>query len=349
MFGREVVWAWIVSRVVAAAALTTGNSIAHGRVDGHALTGWDGRWFLAIAEHGYGHGRPAHWFLHETPWPFFPLLPGLARMLMLAGVPAPVGIVLINNVAFLVALAGVYRLVSRQLTSGVAAWAVWALALWPGSVTSVMGYSGGLFLAGSVWAFTLVDEDSFALAGGAALIAVAARPNGALVLVALVPATIDAARQVGSWRRPVLSVTVPSALFLLGWCAWLHLVSGDPLVFIHAKAAWFEMTVVDFLRRPNLTSQVHMILFATAVAAVIWSRRRLPVSWKVLVVVSLAPSLLLGVVGLGRYAAECFPVAVALAVILFRSPGWFRVFYMTVSAGGLIAVGVLSGQGHLVP
>jgi hypothetical protein len=136
---------------------------------------------------------------------------------------------------------------------------------------------------------------------------------------------------------------------LFGWCAWLDRVSGDPLVFIHAKAAWFEMTVIDFLRRPNLGSRVHMILFATAIAAVIWKRRCLPMSWKVLVVVSLAPSLVLGVVGLGRYAAECFPVAVALAMILLQSPRWLRVLYVTMSVGGLIAVGVLTGQGHLVP
>jgi len=270
-------------------------------------------------------------------------------MLMLIGVPAPVGIVVINNIAFLVGLAGVHRLASRHLMSDGAVWTVWAIALWPGSITSVMGYSGGLFLAGSVWAFTLVHEDSFGLAGGAALIAVAARPNGAVVLLALLPATISAARPLGSWRRPVLSVTVPSLLFLVGWCAWLYRVSGDPLVFIHAKAAWFEMTVVDFLRRPNLGSRIHMVLFAAAVAAVIWKRRNLPVSWQVLVVVSLAPSLLLGVVGLGRYAAECFPVAVAMAMVLIQSPGWLRVLYLAMSTGGLIAVGVLAGQGHLVP
>ena len=48
-------------------------------------------------------------------------------------------------------------------------------------------------------------------------------------------------------------------------------------------------------------------------------RRRLPASWTIFTVLYLLPSLVLGMVGLGRYANECFPPFVAAGVLLERS------------------------------
>jgi hypothetical protein len=268
---------------------------------------------------------------------------------MSAGVPAKVAIVSINNVAFLVASAGLYRVASRYVGGDGAGWAVWALVLFPGSITSVMGYSGGLFVAGSVWAFALVDDECFLLAGVALLVAVAARPNGAVVALALFTSAVAVARRTNSWPSAVVKVNVLAAAFLLGWCIWLDTVTGDPLVFIHAKSAWLEKSIVDFVRQPNGGSVAHLLLAAIAVTALIWQRDRLPITWKLLAVVSLAPSLALGLVGLGRYAAECFPVAVALAMILEQSRRRIRQVYFALSVTGLVTMGVLVRHARLTP
>jgi len=348
VLSREVVLPWLVSRVLAIGALVLADSVSGHGLDFDALVDWDGRWYLDIAQQGYGRGPiPAHWMVHDwSRWPFFPLLPSVTRLLSGSGIPAALTIVLINNAAFLLALVGVHRLAGRRMNDEARQLAVWAMVLFPGSITSVMGYSGGLFLAGAIWSFVLVEDESFAIAGIAAVVAAASRPNGIVVLVALLPAVL------ANQARPaqaLAKVSLPSLAFLVGWCVWLWSVTGDALVFFHAKAAWLEKSIVDFVRYPNGSSIVHVVLAAVAVAALIHERTRLPTSWKVLVLVSLAPSLVLGVIGLGRYAAECFPVAMAFGMLLARSGRRAQQIYLMSSAVGLVVMGAFVRHARLVP
>jgi hypothetical protein len=48
------------------------------------LTNWDGQWYQDIAEHGYPSYLPLDAFGHvdQNPWAFFPLFPGLVRLVM---------------------------------------------------------------------------------------------------------------------------------------------------------------------------------------------------------------------------------------------------------------------------
>ena len=350
-----VVPAWVASRLVAALALAVIGSTPRGTLDLDALTSWDSNWYLRIAQHGYGPSHlptpwqvgPAHW----TTWPFFPLHPALARVLMTIGVPDRGALLVVNNAAFFVALIGLHRLARRHVGEAGAAYAVWIMALFPGSITSVMGYSGGLFAAGSVWAFARAEERRYGLAGAAMLAAASSRPNGALVLIALVPMAIGLARRSGD--RPVraaLLVAGPSAAFLAAWCGWCARVTGDPLVFLHAKRAWDEVTLVDFLHHPLAgNSTVHIFLALVALMAVGLAVRRLPRTWLVLVVVALGPSLVLGVTGLGRYAAEAFPVSIALASVLTRVPRVLVAGYFVASAAGLMIFGSLVTHARYVP
>jgi hypothetical protein len=354
-----VVGAWVVSRALAAAALCVLGSHPRGHLDLSALTAWDSNWYLRIMRHGYGpttlptpwHVGPPFW----TTWPFFPLHPALARVLTVVGVPDRAALVVVNNLAFLVALAGIHRITRRHLGARTAAHAVWAAALFPGSITAVMGYSGGLFLAGSVWAFALAEDDRFAVAGLCAAVAVAARPNGVLLLVALVPAVIVARRRQApgggpSAVRAVGLVAGPALAFFAAWCAWCYQRTGDALVFLHAKQAWEEVTLADFVRHPLAgNSTIHVFLAVIAVVALVWQRRRLPLSWLALVALLVVPSLVLGVVGLGRYAIEAFPVSIALGALAANVPRWLGRIYFGLSAGGLVVFGSFVMHAGYVP
>ena len=64
---------------------------------------------------------------------------------------------------------------------------------------------------------------------------------------------------------------------------------------------------------------------------------------------ALLPSLVLGVTGVGRYAAEAFPVFIALGAILERLPRWLRPAYFLSSALGLVAFGVMVTRWKYVP
>ena len=90
-------------------------------------------------------------------------------------------------------------------------------------------------------------------------------------------------------------------------------------------------------------------LALVAVAAVVAVRRRLPLRWQLLVVVCITPSMLFGVVGLGRYAAECFPVAIAIAILVSTAPRWMRASYFAASAVSLVVMAILVRHGRLTP
>src|SRR5262249_54215168 len=145
------------------------------RPDITRLVMWDGGWYQIIAHTGYG---PPPTGSVWTPWPFFPLYPGLVRELHIIGAPYSFAQVLIANAATLVALAGVWRIARRHASTTAATYAVWVTALFPGALTFAMGYPDSLFLAGVVWAFVLVEERKLVLASIAALVATASRPNG---------------------------------------------------------------------------------------------------------------------------------------------------------------------------
>ena len=129
-----------------------------------------------------------------------------------------------------------------------APWATWFLALAPGAVTMVMGYSDSLYLAGAVWALVLVEDRRWWAAGLLGAVATASRPNG-WIAVAAVVVTVLVAR--AGWRA-LVAVVAPSAVFFVGWCWYLWSVTGDPLVFYDAKSAWDEVTHRGARQRPVL-------------------------------------------------------------------------------------------------
>jgi hypothetical protein len=350
---RAVMLPWAVSRVVAAAGLVLLGAEPFGSVDLAALADWDVGWFQAIMAVGYGPtDLPGAWTNGAwTSWPFFPLHPFLARGVGALGVSDRVALILVNNVAYLAALQGLHRLARRHAGERNAVAAVWAMALFPGSVTSVMGYSGGLFVAGTVWAFVLLGERRSVAAGLATVVAASARPNGFLALAALVPLAILLARgRREPWARPVLAVALPTVAFLGAWSWWCWRATGDARVYLSAKAAWEEVSLLHVLGHSLRSSATpHLFLGAIALGALVVQAGRIPLLWHVFVVVMVGPALVLGVTGLGRYAAEAFPVFVAIAGVLDRLPRWTRPVYFAASAIGLALCGMMVNRWRLVP
>jgi Gpi18-like mannosyltransferase len=312
---REVVLPWIVSRVYAAALIITMWSIRSGsgiRLGG--FTSWDGFWYLSIARYGYG-PPPTSGVL--SPWPFFPFLPGAIRALTAMGFHAAGGIVVVNHLVFLLALAGVWRIARRHVSPAAARLAVWSLALFPGAFIFSMVYPSAIFLAASVWTFALVEERHDVSAGVLAVVATLVRPNGVVIVVALALAVWS--------RRRVLIVCAPAVAAFGVWCSLCWYWTGNPLVFLHSKAAWHEITILEVTTHVKASVYPHLLLAIAAMVAVLICRRRLPASWTAFTALYLVPSLGLGMAGLGRYANETFPPFVAAGDLLHRAASWVRV------------------------
>ena len=283
-------------------------ALVRGRdVIGGGFRRWDGRWYSWIAAHGY-HALP-HAQHHQTPWPFFPLFPVVMRGVSGFGVSIPVAGVLVNHVAFFVALVGIQRIAARHTSQRGAAIAVWVTALGPFAFVFSMLYPSALFLAASVWAFVLVEDHNDLAAGVAAAAAVLARPNGLIVVIVLVFVVRL------EWNR-VVRVAGPAAIGFFAWMAFNLGRTGDAARFLDAKRAWHEVDLGALLQHPTTNPVVHVTVAGLAIGLVLAARRVIPQSWTWFTVLYLVPSLLLGVVGMGRYATDTFPPMVSAGELL---------------------------------
>jgi hypothetical protein len=321
---REVVFPWLVSRLYSCALIVGAASIGNGGVRWAGFAKWDGGWYLLIARFGYG---PDPTNEAQTAWPFFPLFPGTIRALGELGLPDRGATIILDQLVFLVALAGVWRIARAHTGDGPARLAVWAIAVFPGAFVFSMIYPSSIFLAATVWAFVLVEERKDWAASALVVVTALVRPNGLVLAVALLFA-------VGTVRRAVV-VCGPAVLAVLLWCARLWWMTDDPLVFLTAKEQWPEVTVKTFLLAPQDHDYVfpHLGLAVIALVALFLVRKRLPLSWTAFSVLYLVPSLGLGMVGLGRYANECFPPFVAAGELLHRARSSVRVAAFTVCVG----------------
>lgn len=328
---------WLFSRVVSIAVLlVAANDPARGPRFTQVATRWDGAFYLDIARNGYG---PVD--VPFPKWPFFPAFPGLIRALSEFADPK-IAIFVLNQLVFLVALAGVYRIAFRHGGRTVAGLSVWALALFPASFVFSMTYPSAIFLAASVWGFVLVEDrhdlTAGVLAAGVALV----RPNGLVVALALVIA-------VRSWRRALL-VAGPAVVAVIGWCIYCADRTGDPLVFLTSKSRWREITFVGlFDGHVKWSVLPHVVLAVGALVVLVVQRRRIPIAWLVFGALYLIPSLQLGMVGVGRYANECFPPFVAAGQILERWPVRARYAVFALSTFGMVVFGYVVMHYELVP
>jgi len=335
-----VIAPWVVSRVISITVLLVSmRDPSRGSRFDQLVVHWDGAYYLDIARHGYGAVHPPGAL--QAKWPFFPGLPALIRVLSELG-RDDVMIFVVNQLLFLVALAGVYCLARRHSSVRASALTVWAIALFPASFVFSMTYASSIFLAASVWAFVCVERHHDLLAGVLAASAAIVRPNGVVVTVALVVA-------VWAWRRAVL-VALPTAMVLAGWLWYCYDRTGDALVFLTTKGQWEEITLWNLISLDGkLTAVPHLLLAAAAITAVVIQRKRMPASWLVYTGLYLLPSLVTGMVGLGRYANECFPPFIAAGQLLERVSVGVQRTALAVSAIGLAVFAYAIGHYQVVP
>lgn len=176
-------------------------------------TTYDSQWFVAIALQGY---------TSELSTTFFPLYPFLLRLAGPDEVRVAVWGLLLSNVAFLLALVGLYRLTEEELGVEVARWATLTLAFFATSVYFGAVYSESLFLCCLVWAFFFARRRRWLAAGLLACLASLTRNAGVVITLALL---LEYGRLVGRKNARLVEVMLLLAPLLLffeiqGYFAW---------------------------------------------------------------------------------------------------------------------------------
>ena len=322
--------AWGVARVLVAAALVTGHLlIGHvddplARVTTHqGLLAWDGAFYADLAQHGYA-------ALPHSALRFFPLTPLLGRAVGWVGIGPRVGVVVVANLAALVAGFLLVRLVRREgFSDDVARRASWLLAVAPAAFVLVLGYGEGVFLALAIGIVLAARDRRWVVAAVLGVLAGLSRPSGFIVAV---PIMIEAVRTLrGVTPRELaarlLAVLAPFAgtgMFL--W--WVRDRFGDALLPFRVQTrsnlkGSFTNPVTSISDAVNglvhgrtVGTGLHVVWMIVAVALLIVCFRRLPASygWFSLAIVASAMTSA-NLDSFERYALGAFPLTIAVALI----------------------------------
>lgn len=344
---------WLVARLV----MTVTFAIAHvvGADDDkgeltleQGLLAWDGDWYRAIAEDGYG-GAPSEAIR------YFPGYPISGRVLgwLLAG-RTDVALVVLANVAALAATIVLVRLARRDLGSDAARRTAWWFSLFPASFVLTWAYSESLFVLAAAIAMlgTRTRRWGWAAVGGMA--AAVVRPTGVL-LSGFVAIDGWARRRepdrVG-WVAATLAPLVGLVLFL-AWAqadrdAWRAPIDaqGDIRGTFHEPltrvARGFGRGVTG--DQTELLHALAAVVFVTVVVVVFRHRPSYLIYGVVGIVVGLAAST---INSFERYGLGLVPVILGLGGLPVSERA-HRVG-LVASTFGMIALGTLALTGSYVP
>lgn len=320
-----------------------------------ALGRWDAAWYVAIARHGYrlemsppgGHASDA----------FFPLFPMLVRWLSAPLHLSPlIGAVLLSTAIGAGAALAVWTLARRVLGPTVADRAVTLFCVFPGAFVLSMGYAEGLLVLACAVCLVALCDRRWAVAGLAAAVATATRPNAAPIVLACLTAAVLATRrrrEWSAWIAPALAPIGAGAFFISLWVRTGSITRW----FDVERTLWRDHLDIGItaLRRvgqaltgtaPSLAPgglniqavAVGVLLAVVGIVCMIRWRPPLPIAVFTLAAVLTAcasvnvgprPRLLLG----------AFPVAIAVAKYV---RGRLFVAVVTVSALGMIALTALT-------
>lgn len=325
---RHVVIPFLVARSALVAA--TAMLLAFfGREDGYRTNSafpvdvfirWDSRYYLDIADRGYGAGSDA----------FFPVYPVLTRLAALV-LPLPYAAVLVANVGCVAALELLRRLVLAQAGAATANRSVWIALIFPTSFFLSAAYAESTYLALLLAVFVAAQKRRYAFAALAVWLACLARPQGFFMTTLPFGVTwLLASRE----RRAFPWFTL-AAFGALAQLLVLHAIaSGDPLSFLHAdgvrslRVFWGDHvaaspSMVDVLVAegfgPNLVRRLlnFSALALITAACVVEARRR---RWELALTCALAVALplyfqrtIFDAASMARYALFAFPVYALLA------------------------------------
>jgi hypothetical protein len=292
---------------------------------------WDAGWYLNIAEYGYTYdGDPTH----EQNVVFFPLYPLTCRLChALTGLSIPLCAVVLSNVMFLIGLAALYVLTTRELGPEAARCTILLLAFFPTSLFFSTMYTEAFALAFSVLAYTAFRQQRFITGGIWSGLASATRLPGILLVVPLLfagfPYLQDRRKR---WRVILAGVLAMSGV--LAFLLFLWMAFGDPLANFRVQQqapGWRRQFALPFhgmktgLKQtfsahfsPTPVDAWLAILFTALTCALPWY---LPASYTVYSLLSLALPLCTtaGIWSFSRYASVIFPVFMLLGLVGQRS------------------------------
>jgi hypothetical protein len=332
---------YVVSRlcVIAGTAVRAAQLTVDARTDGdpdpsaastiaEVLTSWDGRWYLELVRRGYPDAIPPDITYEqlEARAAFFPLYPWIVRVVdaVLPGGDT-LAALFVNFVLGAVSVVLVGLLARRIYTVGVAARAMTLYAIFPGSAILSFAYSEALLIVLAATCLILLLDERWLLAGLAAALATATRPNGIAVVAACVVASALAIRRSRQWWSLAAVLLAPVGFVGFQW--YVDRTAGERGAWFRVqREAWSEGTsfgatavtnTIGFLTHP-LSSPTDALTALTMAALIAMTycawRARLP--WMLVAYSAVIVALMLipeTVTARPRFLFTAFPLFIAVA------------------------------------
>jgi hypothetical protein len=335
--------AYVISRlcVIAGAAVRASQVVVDQRKDGEpeqgavelisgVLTSWDGAWYLELVRRGYPDSIPAAITYNqlEARAAFFPMYPGAVRVVdaILPGGDTLAALVL-NFLLGAISVVLIGLMARRVFSNTVAARAMVLYAVFPGSFVLSFAYSEALFVVFAASCLLLLLDEQWMLAGLAAALATATRPNGVAIVFACLVASAIAIKTKRQWSSIISVLLAP--IGFVGFQMYVDSTAGERGAWFRVqREAWsegtsFGVTAVEntfgFLTSP-FDSPADALTFLSMFALVImvyaaW-KRRLPLPWiafsAVVIALMLIPET---VTARPRFVFTAFPLFIAVAAL----------------------------------
>ncbi len=332
------------------------------------FTQWDGKWYRMIAENGYPSELPdriTYITGNGATVAFFPVYPFLARWFDFVFPGGIVQALLGVNVVLSVGAVVLVGLLARDLYGiATAQRAMVLFALFPGSVVLSWSYAEPALIVCAAACLLFLQREQWVLAGVAAAIGTATRPNGVAIVAACVVAAAIAIYRKRQWRSLVSVALAPVGV--LGYHAYLRVHTGEWGAWNRAqREAWNEgwswgATAIRFtwrfLENPLGTAYgatyLHTALALAMLGFGLFCSIRVRLPWPMLAYVAVIAVLMIGpdtVSARPRFVFTAFPLVLGIAAWWPRRPreAWDAV--VVLSAGGLAAAAMFYGSFAAIP
>jgi len=285
---------------------------------------WDCPFFYHIARDGYVNGPQTN---------FFPLLPMLTWAVgFVTRLPLPWAMLVVSNGAALASYVVLFRMFRRLADEQTARWGLMLFAAYPFSFFHASGFPESLMVLLSALSIDYALKGQHFRAGLALAVGVLSRHITLLAGAGLLIAQVQQRPSLGKFlKSPAWLALALPWLSLLGYCLYQLLVWGDFLHFYKARDLWGPMAYWSLWSHLNAPSwsvdpdhkiiTAYLPFGAIMLAGVLLTARNR--SWWPLAGFGLALSVTLfsvGMWGLGRYSASCWPAFLGLAVFVTRRP-----------------------------
>ncbi len=296
-----------------------------------ALTVWDSKWYLSIAQWGYPHRFPAgSGDAVQTNLGFFPLLPIVIRGVHVlpgltytdAGLLADLGIGLGAAVA-------VWWLVKDLWGTSAADRATALVFFSPGALVLSFVYTEGLTVMLVALVLLALRHERWVLAGAVAAVTTTADPVAVVAVVPCLVAAFFAIRDRADWRSLAAPMLAP--LGVIGFFSYLWVHTGSFFEWFHAqRAGWQNGAIGGSVPRAvaslyrhgflNPNDWVKSFSVVLAIALVVgFLAARPPAPWTGYVVGVMVFGVLSPIVAVTpRLLLRCFPLVAVLGVKLPR-------------------------------